>query len=277
MAYEHYYRSVYGHFTKLVSRLGYPLPAGLSDIYDVRVSEASHDRLVISALSELDGRTKDMISIDQNYEVRASFAVPAPRPEYLKGLAFKQLRALRDSPTEKTVAEQGVYRGFFRFDQKLDSQDRKLGYAVGVKVPVIGVELELGADDQEIARSEDPDSSALGVGTAAGGTGQKPVGNVMSTLEEAYLAQRIFHAEVGRYAKNWSELSKIASFRFEDKAQFGQEGQVPFGDAGSVLEIDAASDGAPEEVYKINRNSARVPSSDTESLEIEAIVPEKGK
>jgi hypothetical protein len=45
----------------------------------------------------------------------------------------------------------------------------------------------------------------------------------MSTVEEAYLAQHIFRAEVGRYAKDWAELSKIASFRFKDKEQYGIE------------------------------------------------------
>src|SRR3954468_13860533 len=48
VAYEHYYRSVYGHFTRLISRLGYHLPAGLSELYDVRVTEAAGNRLVVT-------------------------------------------------------------------------------------------------------------------------------------------------------------------------------------------------------------------------------------
>jgi hypothetical protein len=269
VAYEHYYRSVYGHFTKLVTRLGYPIPKELSELYDVHVSEASRERLVITAFSEVAGAgggTQDLVSIDQDYELHASFALPAPRAEYLKSLAFKRLRAMRDAQGGASPEEQGVFKGFFRFEQRLDSRDRRVAFAVGVKAPVVGAQLELGPDDQEIA--EDANSEQ---GKATLATGQKPVTNVMSTLEEAYLAQRICHGELGRYAKNWSELSQIASFRFEDKAKFGEAGQVPFGDdAGSVLEIDAASN---SETDKNNQASVRSPSSEIEPLEIEEISP----
>ena len=214
---------------------------------------------------EVEGRTQDLVSIDQDYEIHASFALPAPRPDYLKSLAFKQLRSLRDAPVGQDFGEQGVYKGFFRFEQKLDLQGHKDAFAVGIKPPVVGIQLELRAEDQEVAEQGNPNS------TESVGTGQKPVTNVMSTLEEAYLAQKIFHGELGRYAKNWSELSKIATFRFEDKAKFGQAGQVPFGDdAGSVLEIDAASN---SELDRNNQASARSPSSDIEPLEIEEIPP----
>lgn len=275
VAYEHYYRSVYGHFTKLISRLGYPIPPGLSDIYEVRVSEAAHERLLITAFSEVDGRTRDLVSVDQDYEVRASFDLPAPRPEYLKSLALKQLRLLRDAPFGQSIEEQGLFRGYFRYELRQDSQDRKNALAVGIKAPVVGIQLELGAETEELAeqagqtgqKDESLDFDPVQ-------TGQKPSGNVMSTLEEAYLAQRIFRGEVGRYAKSWSELAKIAAFRFEDKAKFGQESQVPFGDAGSVLEIDAA---LSAETDKVSQDSARVPSSDSEPIEIEEIYPESKK
>jgi hypothetical protein len=266
VAYEHYYHSVYGHYTKLVSRLGLPISKELSELYDIRVSEAFQERLVITAFSEVAGRTQDLVSIDQEYAVHASFALPAPRSDYLKSLAFKQLRILRDSPTEPDLVEQGVFKGFFHFEQKLDSEGRKVALAVGVKAPVTGIQLELRAGEEKVAELEIPSA------TKSPATGEKPVSNVMSTLEEAYLAQRIFHGELGRYAKNWSELSKIASFRFEDKAKFGQAGQVPFGDdAGSVMEIDAASD---NESDRNNQTSVRSPSSDIEPIEIEEIYPQ---
>jgi hypothetical protein len=277
VAYEHYYRSVYGHFTKLVSRLGYSVPAELSEVYDIRVSEASRDRLILSAQSEINGRQQqDMVTVDQSYEVHSSFVPPVPRPEYLKGLALKQLRVLRDAPIGQAHEELGVFTGYFHYEQLKDSQNRKVVTAVGLKPPVLGVQLELGSGEPEI--------SEVTRGNMPEILGQKPSSNTMSTLEEAYLAQRIFHAEVGRYAKNWSELARIASFRFEDKARFGEAGQVPFGDAEFVLELDAAQSvqvvndtGQMVKLDKNSRNTLRVPSSsrDLRPLEIEAISPEQ--
>ena len=62
VAYEHYYRSVYGHFTKLVSRLGYPVLGDLAEIsmMSTFLARASRERLVITAFSEVDGRTLDL-------------------------------------------------------------------------------------------------------------------------------------------------------------------------------------------------------------------------
>jgi hypothetical protein len=64
----------------------------------------------------------------------------------------------------------------------------------------------------------------------------------MSGLEEAYLAQRIFRGEVGRYARNWEELSKVAAFRFEGREQW-PGGSVPFGDVASLpIDLDGKQD-----------------------------------
>jgi hypothetical protein len=106
--------------------------------------------------------------------------------------------------------------------------------------------LELGPQDPEMAETLM--------------TGQKAGSGTRSTLEEAYLAQRIFKGEMGRYAKSWSELSKIATFRFEGKAQFGHESQVPFGDTGPALEVEGGT-----------QDSKRAPSSDIQPIEIEPV------
>jgi hypothetical protein len=249
VAYEHYYRSVYGHFTVLLSRLGYPLPAQLVETYEVHVTEASEGRLLITAVSESNGQVRDRISVDQNYEVTANFQVPEPRPEYLKAIALRQLRVLQDAPVGKPISsleERGIFSGYFKFELRRDPQDRKVVVAEGLRAPVAGLHLELGSETTDFAE--------------IGQIGQKPSGSVMSTLEEAYLAQRIFRGEMGRYAKNWSELSKIAAFRFEDKEQFGRETQVPFGDAGSLTEIDVSS-----------KDGVRTPSSEIQPIEIEPI------
>jgi hypothetical protein len=264
VAYEHYYRSVYGHFTRLISRLGYRLPAGLSELYDVRVTEASGERLVVTAFSEVEGKPRDRVSVDQDFRVRASFPVPQPSSEYLRTLALKQLRELRVGSTgEQVVLEQSVFRGYFRYDVKRDLQDRKIGVAVGIKAPVLGMQVEFGRDQQDLAAEE-----------VFPLTGQKPVVNVMSTLEEAYLAQKIFRGEVGRYAKSWTELSKITRFRFDDKEKYGSEADVPFGDTGSVHETEVAS---VDEIDQSNRDLSRQPSSESKPLEIEPIFSDEKK
>lgn len=249
VAYEHYYRSVYGHFTVRLSRLGYLLPLQLTEVYDIHVSEAFRGRLVISAVSETHGQIRDRISVDQSYKVSANFTIPPPRPEYLKALALRQLRVIQDAPVGRSMLlleDRGVFSGYFKYGVRRDVRDKKIVTAEGLKSPVAGLYLELGNESLELAESHQ--------------VGQKASSSVMSTLEEAYLAQRIFRGEMGRYAKSWSELSKIAAFRFEDRDQFGHESQVPFGDGSPLTEIDASP-----------REGIRVPSSEVQPIEIEEI------
>lgn len=210
VAFQHYYRSVYGHFTKLLNRIGYTIPPGVLSAYDIRVAEASSERLLITAISEIDGRAADVISIDQDFEVRSNISLPMPRPEYLRAQALKHLRTLREAPAGQGAEEQGVYRGFFRFEVRKDSQDRRIAFAVGVRPPVVGLQLEQGEGEGDSALPMDFAEVPV---SEAPATGQRSVGNVMSSMEEELLAQRIFLGEVGRYARTWSELTKIAHFK----------------------------------------------------------------
>src|SRR4051794_28343220 len=41
VTYQYYYHSVYGRFTKLVHEIGFSLPRALTDLYDIKVVEAS--------------------------------------------------------------------------------------------------------------------------------------------------------------------------------------------------------------------------------------------
>jgi hypothetical protein len=245
VAYQHYYRSVYGHYTQRLSRLGYAIPEQVAEAYDVRIASASRSRLMITAFSEIQGRVRDRITIDQDYQIQANFVVPEPRVEHLRTVALRHLRASREAPSgrplDSITEDRGLFKGYFRYE---------LGMAIGVKAPVLGMRIDLEADSPEVAEGAK--------------TGQKPVASVMSTLEEAYLAQKIFRGEMGRYARNWSELSKIASFRFEDKAQWGQDSPVPFGDESGVTEVDANG-------LNALRESQRTPSSEVQPLEIEEI------
>jgi hypothetical protein len=231
VSYEHYYRSVYGRFTTDLGRIGVGVPRLFREQYQLRAVEVSHDRLVITASSESNGRLGDLVSIDQDFRLHASFPVPAPRLQYLKSQAFKHLRSLRDAPGGQLHEEQGVYRGYFSYEIRHDMKDRRVAVATGVRAPVVGVELEMG-QGMEMA---DVEAELLSGESPAGGEVAEPDhesvagDDGMTTLEEAYLAQRIFHGELGRYARNWSELSRVAHFKFSARGQFGEDA-LPFGE-----------------------------------------------
>jgi len=234
VSYEHYYRSVYGQFTQFIHRIGYPLPLVIRELYEVRVSEATQDRLVITAFSEFRGRTTDLVTVDHNYEVHANFPIPVPGAEFLRGKAQKHLRALREAASinpARLIEEQGVFKGFFKFEIRKNEQGNWSAFAVGLKQPVVGMQLEITASE---AAMQAP--LAVGEVFLLGGaplfqvgpqrTGQRPVSNVhqiptgyqgeqsaQMSPDEMTLAQRIFYGEIGRYANSWAELSRIARFR----------------------------------------------------------------
>ena len=222
VVYEHYYHSVYGRFAKLINRTGFNLPRHLTEIYDVRIVEAGDDHLLVSAFSEVNGKTLDMVSIDQDYGIHANFELPPPRSEYLKEQAIKHLRQIRGSPGGQLSSEEGIYRDYFKYSVETDSKDEKVAVALGVQAPVQGVRLEL--DEKGLLPTDTPEAMMLSdlMKDAAEAfvtpqTGQQPEVNAGHLQEEAYLAQKIFLGEMGRYAKSWSELSRIAHFRFEGK------------------------------------------------------------
>src|SRR5688572_13195872 len=89
VCYEHYYHSVYGTYTRILNRIGVSIPRTITDVYDLHVSEATADQLLVNALSETRGQVMDLVSIDQAFRVHSSFEVPVPRPEYLRSIALK--------------------------------------------------------------------------------------------------------------------------------------------------------------------------------------------
>lgn len=235
VAYEHYYRSVYGHFTQILNRVGMSVPASVSSQYAVTVVEAAGDRLLVTAVSELGGKVADQISIDQDFRLRANFSLPPPRPDYLKALALKQLRQLRDAPEGRTPVETGVFRDYFRYDVRNDANSRRVAFAVGVRPPVVGLQLELAPGAGGLLESSSIEAT---LALEENRTGQKSRGDIQHALEQAYLAQQIFRGEMGRYARSWGELSQIADFRFEGRNSIG-DGEVPFRDGElSIQEID---------------------------------------
>ena len=246
VAYEHYYHSVYGHFTQFLQRVGYSIPETVADNYEIRVVEATPSRLLVSAFSEVNGKTVDVASADQDYRVNANFPLPGPRPDYLRVLAVKHLRTVQDAPKDQPLEEQGVYRGYFKYSFRDEGRGR-VAYAIGIKSPVLGMQVQSSASASEVL-------------TGVHHIGQnESTTNPTHSLEEAYLAQRIFRAETGRYATNWNELAQIAHFSFNQNAPFGNPSDI------DRLEVPEAS--ASEVV--------RAPANGAARLEIEPIPADK--
>jgi hypothetical protein len=218
--------------------VGYTLPPEIAEVYEVRVEEASAERLVITAVSEVRGRAGDFLSVDQDYKIQANFQLPAPRPEFLKAQAMRHLRVLRElgiTPSRE-LQEKGIFQGFFRYELKRSSQNLPVARAVGTRPPVRGVELEFDGSESDASVSVELAQEAA----STGGTGeQSKARDIKETLEEAYLAQQIFRGETGRYARNWEELTRISSFRFSPQ-ELGRPGtSAPFAGRGDVIDLEA--------------------------------------
>jgi hypothetical protein len=261
IAYEHYYHSVYGHFTKLVNKTGYTIPQSIMNIYDIRVAEASQDRILVTAISEVDGKVLDVASIDQDFQVHSNFRLPSPRSTYLKAHAKKHMRMIQTASEGHVLEEEGVYKGYFKYSVRGDSKNGKTAFAVGVKPPVVGVQLEFNDSD-----SLEEELLALNGEESGTHLGQKGEGDVSSLDDQTYLAQKIFHGEMGRYAKTWTELSKIAHFKFEGKDQKESASEGPkAGEQSSSNPRGLASDEDPPASWGITPGG----------LVIEAISPGK--
>lgn len=302
VSYEHYYRSVYGQFTKLLSRTGVWLPRLVADVYEVRVAEASSDRLLITAVSEHGGRTADLVSIDQDFRLRASFPVPDPRSEYLRILAIRHLRMLQAAPSPETVEEQGVFRGYFRYSVDRDSKGGRVVRAEGLRGPATGMKLELGRSLGPIADEELMISEADSVEEPHGGLGFPGLTSVhaseshwirdaakllpassrgelasMSTFEEVFLAQKIFLGEMGRYARSWEELQMVADFRFEDRERYSLD-EISLGELAREFAVSPEIELMPAPASPLpdshggRRSPASVPAKPTETgLIVEAL------
>jgi hypothetical protein len=157
---QHIFRSLEGRFTSDLTRLNVSLPLSVLTGYDIRVEEATRDRLRISARilpsqasegvsdgtnqsplsNQWEGEIQDSISVNEKFDVLASFPIPPPRATYLREHAMRHLQAVRAAPRGQIPAEQGIYRGFFRFE--IAAEDHT-GYGLGVRAPVLGVRFDL--------------------------------------------------------------------------------------------------------------------------------------
>jgi hypothetical protein len=143
VTYEGYFRSVYGSYTRILGQLGVEIPPPLLQGYAIHVQEVTPDRIRVSAVAEANGQVSDWFTLDQDYQLYSASAAPPPRLEYLKAVAIKKLRRAREDPATLAEPEPSVYRGYFQYQLRSDSEGRPVAIAFGVRSPALSVRIEL--------------------------------------------------------------------------------------------------------------------------------------
>ncbi|MBI2712818.1 MAG: hypothetical protein HYX41_08200 [Bdellovibrio sp.] len=309
VTFERYFHSYYQRYSSNLQKTGLRVPVGVKNSYDLRVSDVGSGKVLITASGRPGSdNANDLVSINQDYDLQANFKIPPPRPVYLKMHALKQLRLLKDAPPGQSVEEQGVYKGFFKYTNRSESEDdavvslSRVVSARGVRPPVAGVLLELNNQNQAKGSdletelsilSEQEDSAFLGVTSnedvEAGAvsslvnmtnnsevTGERNESSLTegNPLEEARLAQEIFRGEIGRYAKSWLELSRIVHFKFSAKEKMSAESVTNLRNAERKLGTPGAA--ARRSVSSVQGAGSgylpvKSPPANQHGLEIEAV------
>lgn len=151
---QHLYRAKSGHFTQILSRLSYTIPERVSQNYEIRISAVASDRFVLMALSERRGKVVDVVSVDQDYHVRANFTLPEPGRKYLQAQAELHLQRIQNAIHPEKLEEFGIFRGYFKYSVRSDSRDRKIAIAEGIRAPVLGLQVQLSSADAEMSIGE---------------------------------------------------------------------------------------------------------------------------
>lgn len=197
---EHYYRSLHGRFAKDWESLGISPTLVVSRHFEIHIVEADADRLLISALAEVDGKLADMASIDHRFELQANFPLPEPSVDHLRAVAFRHLAELRHAPEGIVPIESAVYRGYFNYRVSGASEGGRISVAIGIRQPVLGLQLDLahptGINGQRSFTDEvapQPNREHLGERVAAALPGVVP---------------EVVSEEWSKFAQNWRDLSK---------------------------------------------------------------------
>lgn len=180
---EHEFQAVYGRFTRVIGQTGVSIPLSLVRAYEIVVTEATSDRLRVNALSEWNGQTEDVATIDQDFSLHASFVPSSPRPEYLKVVALRNLRAHRDPVTGELPAadpsmvlpadgELTLFQGYF------DYFGGPHPVAIGKRAPVLGIRVD--EDPPVEAQGPAPEQSASIAGTSGDRTPAASDGPVLA-------------------------------------------------------------------------------------------------
>ncbi len=263
VSYEHYYHSLHGRFTLLLNRIGFPLSSSVIAEYDIRVSVATADFLLINAIAEKDGKMLELVSIDQDFRVHSSFPLPEPRRQFLVAQAMKRLRVLRSTPQGEVAAEPGIYQGYFQYSLKTASDQDQHAYAIGLKPPVQGEKIELHtANDEEMAL-------ALESILAGDASGDSEGASLDRFREQEYLAQRIFLGETGRFPRDREELGRVTRFQLapERDPAFTRLTMEPIGTESQGFPDSSREEGALSLVAPTGRRE----KSQQGGLEIEPV------
>ena len=200
---EKSFQAAHGRFTRVLSQLEVQMPAHLAHIYEITVLESAPDRLRLAARSDggNTGLILDLITIDQDFRTEANFLIPTPDADYLRELARRNLSELAAAAqadpgvweAEGDEAESGieasVYRGFFDYLVKFDSQKRAIAVALGRMDPVQGLRLELDSEtaatipagvEKVALPGGTPESMGLSLTEFMAVTGGKPSINLMN-------------------------------------------------------------------------------------------------
>ncbi len=75
--------------------------------------------------------------------------------------------------------------------------------------------------------------------------------------EEAYLAQTIFLGEMGRYARDWGELERVANFKFQGKGSDAVSSGGQWGDTEALGSRGLSSSQKPLEIEPLHSDETR--------------------
>ena len=197
VVYEHYYKSIHGSFTKILSRLGLTISPEIRSRYEIRITDVIGDSFLITAFSEKEpqkpSRRIEIASVNESFEFQSNFELPEPRVDYLKAQAKKHLRKMVE--LKKTVRESGIYTGYFKYEFKKDTDQNEIAVATGQKFPIWKSQLVYLKNE-------------LGINSLSSGSFSFEL--MGRNKEEVELAMAVFRGESGRSAQSWHELELVA-------------------------------------------------------------------
>ncbi|OFZ19739.1 MAG: hypothetical protein A2X94_16945 [Bdellovibrionales bacterium GWB1_55_8] len=94
---EHRYRAVNGNFTRILAKLDSGVSRDISKRFGFSIDIASPDHVQISGFSEVDGKTTDLASLNEDFELRASFQIPAAVALLVQERGRQQLSSTMES------------------------------------------------------------------------------------------------------------------------------------------------------------------------------------
>jgi hypothetical protein len=257
---ERQFFSIYGYYTKVISKLGVHIPPSISEHFQVVIAEAGSDRLLVVAFSENKGTLEDFVSVDQDYQITHNFIIPSARADYLRMFAARTMRErMSDSTVGAPPRPHGFFESYFRFEVTGSDQLR----AVGVRYPIQG----------QIFESSESRSleSFMGVISLHSWLPLQNNDLEQRVAQDAF-ALRIFELEMGRQPESIDELEQVVGLDLgeSDLALRLQQSSLMSSESlsrrpSSMIEIEPLISGDRQEgVTKINKMKRK-------SLELEPL------